>query len=174
MVEGQYAEDPEVLTFRFPYGGLFDFTRVGADVPTDFYPRGKPGVRYRYSAPPQLDDGWITASLEEVGMSRERIEAFIQNIVDTQIDSPNAQEDHAILIARNGKLVLEEYFHGEHREHPHDNRSAGKSVASDLFGAAMHSGLPVSKSARVYEVMNGGSCRPTWIRERKRSPWRTC
>ena len=92
VVEGRYGQDPEALTFRFPYGGLFDFTRVGAEEPTDFYPRGKPGFRYRYSMPPQLDDGWPTASLEEVGLSRQRIEAFIQKIIDTPIDSPDARK----------------------------------------------------------------------------------
>ncbi len=156
VAEGRYGKDPETLTFRFPYGGLFDFTRIAPDEPTDFYPRGRPGVRYRYAPPPRLDDGWETATLEEVGLSRTHIEAFVQKIIDTPIDSPNAMEDHAILIARHGKLVLEEYFHGEHRDKPHDNRSAGKSVASDLFGAAMQAGLPVSANASVYEVMNGG------------------
>ena len=160
VAEGRYGNDPETITIRFPYGGLFDFARVDADAPTDFYPRGRPGVRYQYSAPPQLDDGWTTASLEEVGLSRERIEAFVQKIIDTPIDAPNAMEDHGILIARHGKLVLEEYFHGENRDKPHDNRSAGKSVASDLFGAAMHAGMPLAQSARVYEVMNGGQLPP--------------
>ena len=156
LVEGRYSKDPEAIAIRFPYGGLLDFTRVAADAPVDFYPRGRPGVRYSYAPPPALDDGWETASLEDVGLSRTHIEAFIQKLIDTPIDAPNAMEDHAILIARNGKLVVEEYFHGENRDKPHDNRSAGKSVASDLFGAAMHAGLPVSTSARVYEVMNGG------------------
>ena len=160
VAEGRHSKDPDAITIRFPYGGLFDFTRVPADAPTDFYPRGRPGVHYRYSVPPKLDDGWETASLEEVGLSRERIEAFVQKIIDTPMDAPNAMEDHGILIARHGKLVLEEYFHGEHREKPHDNRSAGKSVASDLLGAAMHAGLPVSQSERVYEVMNGGKLPP--------------
>ena len=160
VAEGRLVKDPETITINFPYGGLMDFTRVAADAPTDFYPRGRPGVRYSYAPPPQLDDGWETASLEEVGLSRTHIESFIQKIIDTPIDAPNAMEDHAILIARNGKLVVEEYFHGENRDKPHDNRSAGKSVASDLFGAAMHAGLPLSPSARVYEVMNGGKLPP--------------
>ena len=146
VAEGRYGKDPETITIRFPYGGLFDFTRVAADAPTDFYPRARPGVRYRYSAPPSSTTAGTTAALEEVGLSRERIEAFVQKIIDTPIDAPNAMEDHGILIARHGKLVLEEYFHGEHRDKPHDNRSAGKSVASDLFGAAMHAGLPLSPS----------------------------
>ena len=168
VAEGRIGKDPETITIRFPYGGLFDFTRVAADAPTDFYPRGGPGVRYRYEQPPQLDDGWATASLEEVGLSRSHIEAFIQKIIDTPIDAPNAMEDHGILIARHGKLVVEEYFHGENRDKPHDNRSAGKSVASDLFGAAMLAGMPITQSARVYEVMNDGKL-PAGLEPRKQA-----
>jgi CubicO group peptidase (beta-lactamase class C family) len=156
VTEGRYRKDPETLTFFFDFGGSYDFTRIGPGEPSDFFARGRPGVAYRYAVPPQFDDGWPTASVEEVGLSRERIEAFVQRIIDTPVDSTRAQEDHSVLIARHGKLVLEEYFHGESRERPHDNRSAGKSVASDLFGAALHAGLPVSTSARVYGVMNGG------------------
>ena len=89
-------------------------------------------------------------------------------VIDTPIDSTTAQEDHGILIARHGKLVLEEYFHGENREHPHDNRSAGKSVASDLFGAAMQAGQPLSTSAYVYAVMNGGQM-PAGLEPRKQA-----
>ena len=133
VAEGRYGKDPETLTFRFPYGGLFDFRRIAPDEPTDFYPRGRPGVRYRYAPPPQLDDGWRTASVEDVGISRAAIESFIQGVIDTPIDSAEAQEDHAILIARRGKLVVEEYFHGESRDKPHDSRSASKSMAADLW-----------------------------------------
>src|SRR5688572_4046533 len=168
LVEGCYSKDPEAIAIRFPYCGLLDFTRVAADAPTDFYPRGRPDVRYSYAPPPALDDGWETASVEDVGLSRTHIEAFIQKLIDTPIDAPNAMEDHGVLIARHGKLVVEEYFHGENRDKPHDNRSAGKSVASDLFGAAMHAGLPVSASARVYEVMNGGKL-PADLEPRKKA-----
>jgi CubicO group peptidase (beta-lactamase class C family) len=156
VVEGRYRAEPETLTFHLDYGGSFDFVRVPPEAPSDFYPRGRPGVVYRYAVPPRLDDGWPTASLEEVGISRQHIEAFVQRIIDTPIEAPDAQEDHGILIARDGKLVLEEYFHGENRERPHDTRSASKSVASDLFGAAMHAGFPLGVSLSVYDVMSGG------------------
>ena len=44
---------------------------------------------------------------------------------------------HSILVARRGRLVLEEYFFGFDRETPHDLRSAGKTFASIMLGAAM-------------------------------------
>ena len=102
-----------------------------------------------------LEDGWQTGTLEEVGISRAAIEKFIQMVSDTPMDAANAREDHGILIARHGKLVLEEYFHGEHREKPHDTRSASKSIGSDMTGAAIYSGLPIKTTDFVYQVMNG-------------------
>jgi len=61
---------------------------------------------------------------------------------------------HGLLIARHGKLVLEEYFHGQHRDKLHETRSATKSITATLTGAAMYAGVPLRLSSRVYEVMN--------------------
>jgi CubicO group peptidase (beta-lactamase class C family) len=61
-----------------------------------------------------------------------------------------------VLIARHGKLVLEEYFHGENRDKPHDTRSAAKTVTSTLVGASIKAGIPLDVSSPVYRVMNGG------------------
>ncbi len=145
------------MSIYFPSRGeTFDFKRVGANKTSDFYPRGRPTVPYIY-APPAFDDGWQTDSLESVGISRARIEKFIQTIIDTPIDSVGAQEIHGVLIARHGKLVLEEYFHGENRDKPHDTRSAAKSLTATLVGAAVKAGVPVGVSSPVYKVMNDGA-----------------
>jgi CubicO group peptidase (beta-lactamase class C family) len=161
LAEGRRHADPERLSIHIPNrGGTFDFERVPEGEPSGFAPRGRPAATYRYAPPPALDDGWETATLEDVGISRTKIEAFIRTILETPITSANSQEDHGILVARHGKLVLEEYFHGEHREKPHDTRSASKSVASDLLGAAIHAGVPVTPATRVYEAMNGGAFPP--------------
>jgi CubicO group peptidase (beta-lactamase class C family) len=169
VAEGTYDAGREILSFYFQNrGGTYDFRRVAIGETSDFYPRGRPTVPYAYQPPPQLDDGWQTASLEDVGISRAGIEKFIQMIIDTPIDSVNSQEDHAVLIARHGKLVLEEYFHGENREKPHDTRSASKSVASDLTGAAIHAGVPIKTSDFVYQVMNDGVF-PTDLEPHKRA-----
>jgi CubicO group peptidase (beta-lactamase class C family) len=60
----------------------------------------------------------------------------------------HASEIHGVLIARHGKLVLEEYFHGTNPDEPHDTRSAAKSLTSMLVGAAK---LPAS--THVYAAM---------------------
>ena len=161
LAEGRYdSREKRLLVYLPNRGGTYDFRRLSPDEFSNFYPRGRPNVKYIYTPPPKLDDGWQTASLEDVGISKKAIESFIQMVINTQIDSVNAMEDHGILIARYGKLVLEEYFHGESREKPHDTRSASKSVASDLMGAAINSGVEISASSYVYKVMNGGKFPP--------------
>ena len=145
-------------------GGTYDFQRVADGAASDFYPRSHPnvGASYHYQEPPQLDDGWPVATPEEVGLSRDALERFVRWIIDTPIDSVSVLETHAVLIARHGKLVLEEYFHGENRDKPHDSRSASKSLVSVLLGAAIQSGVrepggaPLSAQSHVYQVINGG------------------
>jgi CubicO group peptidase (beta-lactamase class C family) len=159
----------EILSIYFPsLNGTFDFRRVKNDAACDFYPRGRPTAAYSYSPPPPGEDGWPVGTLEDVAISRKGISRFIQMIVDTPIDSSLAQEVHGVLIARHGKLVLEEYFHGEHRDKPHDTRSAAKSLTATLLGAAIHSGVRLDTSTAVYRVMNGGSF-PDGLEERKRA-----
>jgi len=169
LATGRYDAENELLSIYFPTrGGTFDFRQVDPNQASDFYPRGRPTGNYVYAPPPALDDGWQTTSLDDVGIARDGIEKFIQMIVDTPIDSVNTPAVHGILIARNGKLVLEEYFYGENREKPHDTRSATKSVASDLTGAAIYAGVPLKVSVPVYQIMNGGVF-PTDLDARKRA-----
>lgn len=166
VAAGVYHDD--VLSIWMPdQGGTFDFQRVKAGQANDFYPRGHPTVPYHYTPPPPGPEGWPTASLEDVGIARDGIERFVQRIIDTPIDSIHAPETHGVLIARHGKLVLEEYFHGEHRDKLHDTRSAAKSLTATLVGAAIRAGAPLDTSTPVYRVMNGGTF-PADLEPRKR------
>ncbi|HEY0545138.1 MAG TPA: serine hydrolase [Pyrinomonadaceae bacterium] len=161
LAEGRYDAEREMLIISRPLrGGTFDFMRVAANQTSDFYPRGLPTAPYAYAPPLAFDDGWPTASLEDVGISRDAIQKFIQMIIDTPMDSVRVPQVHGVLIARHGKLVLEEYFHGENREKPHDTRSAAKSVTSTLVGASIKAGIPLEVSSPVYQVMNGGAFPP--------------
>jgi CubicO group peptidase (beta-lactamase class C family) len=156
LLEGRYDDERKVMSIYFANGGgTFDFRRMDPKQPSNFYPRGYESAPYAYAPPPAIDDGWQTASLEDVGISRASIEKFVQMVIDTPINSVSSQEIHGVLIARRGKLVLEEYFHGEHRDKPHDTRSAAKSLTSTLFGAAIAAGIPINASKPVYPVMNG-------------------
>lgn len=79
LADGTYDAEAEVLSFYFRNrGGTYNFRRVPAGETSNFYPRGRPTAPYVYTPPPKLDDGWQTASLEDVGISRPGIEKFIQ------------------------------------------------------------------------------------------------
>jgi len=127
-------------------GETYEFTRV-TDSSSAFFPRGNPPQRYTYTPPLRLDDGWPIAAVEDVGISRELIERFVQNVIDTPMDSISTSQIHGLLIARHGKLVVEEYFHGHNRYQPHDTRSAAKSWTAVLLGAAMKEGVPIKPMA---------------------------
>lgn len=60
-----------------------------------------------------------------------------------------------MLIARRGRLVVEEYFFGHDRNTPHDTRSAGKTFASVMLGAAMRDGADVGPETRAYDLLAG-------------------
>ena len=155
IAAGTWDAENKVITLSFPSrGGSYDFFRDSDE--SDFYPRGKNPGRYSYHAPESQDDGWPVGTLEEANIDRPAIEKFVQGILDTPMDSPDAPQNHGVIIARHGKLVLEEYFHGEHRDKLHNVRSGGKSITALIAGAAMQAGAPLKLSSPVYEVMNSG------------------
>jgi CubicO group peptidase (beta-lactamase class C family) len=84
------------------------------------------------------------------------------------MESVDTPEIHGILIARHGKLVLEEYFHGQHRDKLHETRSAAKSLTATIVGAAIEAGEPLALSTPVYKAMNGGVF-PADLEPRKRA-----
>jgi CubicO group peptidase (beta-lactamase class C family) len=159
VASGTYDPDGKTITLVFPSrGGSYDFVRDGDD--SAFYPRGKHPGRYAYRPPLARDDGWPVGTLDAANIDRAAMEKFVQGILDMPMDSPDAPQVHGLLIARHGKLVLEEYFHDEHRDKLHNTRSASKSLTAMVVGAAMHAGVPLKLSSPVYQVMNGGAFPP--------------
>jgi CubicO group peptidase (beta-lactamase class C family) len=159
--------DAESDALRIPiFGSTFDFQRDTA-TSSAFYPRGNPPERYRYSPPVQLDDGWPVSTLESEGIDRAAIERFVQKLIDMPMDGISSSQIHSVVIARNGKLVLEEYFHGYDRDTPHDTRSASKSWTNVLIGAAMQAGVPIRLDTPVYQTMLGQV--PAGLDPRKRA-----
>ena len=150
LAQGRYVGDTITVPLR---GGTYEFTRVRDLANSTFYPRGRPASRYHYRPPPKIDDGWPVASVDEVGISRDAIEKFIQMLIDAPMDSLSTVQIHSLLIARHGKLVVEEYFHGYHRDQPHYTRSASKSWTGTLIGAAMQAGVPLRLDTPVYKTL---------------------
>ena len=98
--------------------------------------------------PAALKDGWTIAAQADVGLDATKLcelDSFIGQWPQANI--------HAVVVVRNGKLVMERYFSGEDErwldklgnvahgpEAKHDLRSISKSVTSLLVGIALSEG----------------------------------
>jgi CubicO group peptidase (beta-lactamase class C family) len=114
-----------------------------------FYPRTPEPSRYDYVQPSGRNDGWRTGSLGEVKLDTASIDSLVRQIIGTPARNVFSPYIHSLLIARNGKLVVEEYFHGYRAEQTHDSRSLGKSFAAALVGAAQQQGVSLTPSTPV-------------------------
>ncbi len=110
---------------------------------------------YEYSLPANTDDGWKPVHLSEVGLNSEAISEMINRIRDETY-----QNIHSVLIVRDGKLALEEYFPGTNRRDQmieynrntlHETHSVTKSVNSILIGIAIDQGLISNVDAKVLD-----------------------
>ena len=99
---------------------------------------------YTYTQPPTTDDGWMTADCQEVGLSH----ATLTDLVNA-ICAGDAGVIHSLLIVIDGRLVVEEYFHGYGRNDLHRVASVTKSVSSLLVGLAIDQGKITSEDASV-------------------------
>jgi CubicO group peptidase (beta-lactamase class C family) len=101
---------------------------------------------YRYQAPAAINDGWDVSSLSREGVDPDRITGMMNEILAD--DLPNI---HSVLLIKNGKLVLEEYFNGYSREIKPIIASVTKSITSILVGIALDKQMIGSLDQRVYE-----------------------
>jgi CubicO group peptidase (beta-lactamase class C family) len=169
VAEGQYSPDDQCLSVFLPWaGGTYDFNKNTAEQLGEFRPRQSDQELHTYAPPPSLPDGWPVATLGDVEISSDSIGKFIRMLSEMPMESIHSLDLHGILIARRGRLVLEEYFHGYHRNEPHDTRSASKTVTSTLMGAAILRGYPLDESTPVYATMIGADSAQT-LDPRKRA-----
>ena len=122
-------------------GKTMTLTRRNRANAPGFYPRPESEPSYVYAQPKSRAGDWPVASLSDVGLETARVSAAVQTVLATETSSWTSPNLHALLVARRGKLVLEEYFYGARFDQPHDTRSAGKSFASTLVGLAVSQGL---------------------------------
>jgi CubicO group peptidase (beta-lactamase class C family) len=126
------------------------FALLNAASCSTLYPRvdnqGQPQYEYVYHAPEETGDGWETSSLDAEGVDLERVKELIRNILNKRFVNI-----HSVLLVKNGKLVLEEYFYGYNRDKKHQLRSATKSVTSILVGIAKDQKRIKSVDEKLYE-----------------------
>jgi len=121
---------------------------------------GKPITKYRYRVPGPLGDGWNCSSLAEAGMDSSFIVALMDKILTREITNI-----HSLLIVKNDRLVLEEYFHGYSRDRLHRVHSVTKSFTSALLGIAIGKGFIPDENEPVWKYFaERDSTR--WVKEK--------
>jgi CubicO group peptidase (beta-lactamase class C family) len=134
-------------------GRTIAMTRAPAAQET-FFPRPPGHPPYVYREPDAATDGWKTASGTSLGLDEAALANIVQRIIDTDTSAKRrAYLVHSISIAWRGRLVLDEYFLGFDRDRVHDMRSASKTFASVMLGAAMLKGTKLSPDAKTYAVL---------------------
>ena len=102
--------------------------------------------QYKYEIPEKTDDGWETASLSEADVDPAKINSLILNILNKKF-----KNIHSVIIIKNGKLILEEYFDGYHMDKIHPIQSDTKSITSILIGIAVDQRIISDLDKKVYE-----------------------
>jgi CubicO group peptidase (beta-lactamase class C family) len=147
--QGKFDQKTQCFFARLPnFEKEMQFTRR-KDEAAGFFARGPGNQTYTYHEPVPDSDGWATGSLTDAGLDPKPLSALIAKIVqaDPINNSINIQ---SLLIARHGKLVLEEYFYGFDQDRPHDMRSASKTFAPLLLGIARDQGVQIGPETPVY------------------------
>lgn len=117
------------------------------------------GEEYVYEIPEAQTDGWNCAELTDVGIDQEKIVQFMRRVTRGKHN-----DIHSILIAKNGKLVLEDYFSTSgkrfnpfikqvFRKKPHHLASTTKAILSTLTGIAIDKGLLSSIDEAIYKFL---------------------
>jgi CubicO group peptidase (beta-lactamase class C family) len=100
---------------------------------------GKAGERildYAYAPPEEGEDGWEVADASAEGLDTSKIDALIRTILAGGF--PNL---HSVVVVKDGKLLLDEYFYGFHRDKPHRLSSISKVITEATIGIAVDRGL---------------------------------
>ncbi len=74
------------------------------------------------------------------GISQETYDKQLVDSLKSKITQNTYKQINSIIIIKNGKLLIEEYFNGADRNQVHDSRSVGKTFASALLGIALKEG----------------------------------
>ena len=147
------------LFFNYGYGpNVWDINELSVSCKSD------PANQYTYQPPENINDGFEVSSLDEVNIDSVLIEEAVN-----KIRCGNYKEVHSMLIFKDDKLVLEEYFeghkwkwdganhHGElvnwDRDMLHNIHSATKSVTSALIGIAIDEGFIESVDQSIFDYL---------------------
>lgn len=83
-----------------------------------------------------IENDWVVEKPENHGLNADSIQQLIDLIRNTP-----PRDFRTLIVLKNGKPIVNEYFNSFWRTNIHDIRSAGKSVTSMLAGIAINQGL---------------------------------
>jgi CubicO group peptidase (beta-lactamase class C family) len=99
---------------------------------------------------PKVDESQIAVQKIKPGsgwqISKEGFDEAKIRELNLRIAQKLYKEITSVVVIKNGKLLIEEYFNGANRETLHDTRSVGKSFASTLAGMAIKDGYLKSEN----------------------------
>lgn len=142
----QYTQpyDSARRTITFDFGTPFVLVPRTRDHAVGFVTRSPSLAPYTYRVPALLRDGWTTANAARVRMDTVALQSIVRALVAVDPLSDTAPRIHALVVARDGQLVLDEYFRGYDADMVHDLRSASKTMTSIMAGAAMQRGATIN------------------------------
>lgn len=113
-----------------------------------YYSRTAAAEPHRYTLPEPLNDGWRVRSPEDAGYDRARFDTLVSELGSADPTDLRPRMIHSVLVAHEGQLVLEEYFHGHTRDDRHDTRSLAKVFGPVLMGALRQQGYGIDPQDR--------------------------
>lgn len=92
--------------------------------------------------------------LKDWRISTDKIDSSKIEALNKKIETQIYKNITSIVVIKDGKLLLEEYFNGVNRNSLHDTRSVGKSFASTLLGIAIKENYIISEGQTLSEFYN--------------------
>jgi CubicO group peptidase (beta-lactamase class C family) len=137
------AYDSVARTISFDFGMPLLARPLARAQATGLYARPASDPPYRYRGAPPGGDGWPVARAAAVGLREALLDSLMHTLIDADPTDAESPRVHSVVVARRGRLVLDEYFRGYDAQALHDLRSASKTMTSILLGAAMHAGAVI-------------------------------
>lgn len=119
-------------------------------------PDGREQIHYQYLSPVEMTDGWKAGDLRQSRADLPKIESAVQGILKGKFPYI-----HSLLMVKDGKLVLDEYFYGYGPDDPHPVMSITKDIFSLLFGIGVGQGL-VQPNQKLFNYFSDYRFRPGW------------
>ncbi|WP_306350898.1 serine hydrolase domain-containing protein [Flavobacterium sp. '19STA2R22 D10 B1'] len=89
--------------------------------------------------------------LKDWEVSTEKIDISKIEELNRKIATQTYKNITSLVVIKDGKLLLEEYFNGATRSKLHDTRSVGKSFASTIMGIAINAGYIKNEMQPLHE-----------------------